>query len=99
MQPRETPYEKRITLGPHKVWPQTYVRPLSAPADRAAPGCVQRASLGVARGHQFVIRQPVMMFYSAAYFAAASLTMGAIIESWALIQSDANAARFQSRAS
>ncbi len=44
---------------------------------------------GVARRHQFVIRQPVVVFFSAAYFAAASLTMGAIMESSAVIQSDA----------
>jgi hypothetical protein len=39
--------------------------------------------------HQFIITQPVVIFFSAAYFAAASLTMGAITESSAVIQSDA----------
>jgi hypothetical protein len=29
---------------------------------------------GVARGHQFVIRQPVVIFFSSAYLVAASLT-------------------------
>src|SRR5262249_36630672 len=41
------------------------------------------------RGHQCVMMQPGVIFFSAAYFAAASLTMGAIMESSAMIQSDA----------
>jgi hypothetical protein len=44
---------------------------------------------GIGRWRQFVIRQPTVIFFSAAYFAAASLTMGAIMESSAVIQSDA----------
>src|ERR1700745_2426381 len=39
--------------------------------------------------HQFLPRHPGVIFFSAAYFAAASLTMGAIMESSAVIQSDA----------
>jgi hypothetical protein len=46
-------------------------------------------TFNIARRHQFVITQPVVIFFSAAYFAAASLTMGAITESSAVIQSDA----------
>src|SRR5215471_21512316 len=34
------------------------------------------------------MRQPVVIFFSAAYFAAASLTIGAMMESSAVIQSD-----------
>lgn len=41
-----------------------------------------------AQPHQFVMRQPVVIFFSAAYFAAASLTIGAMMESSAVIQSD-----------
>jgi hypothetical protein len=39
---------------------------------------------GIAR-HQFVITQPATIFFSAAYFAAVSLTRGAIMESSAVI--------------
>jgi len=44
---------------------------------------------GVMRRRQFVTTQPVVIFFSAAYLAAASLTIGAMMESSALIQSDA----------
>src|SRR5207244_8831991 len=40
-------------------------------------------------GHQLVTRQPCVIFFSAAYLAAASLTMGAITASSEVIQSDA----------
>jgi len=42
-------------------------------------------TFNIARRHQFIITQPVVIFFSAAYFAAASLTMGAITESSAVI--------------
>jgi hypothetical protein len=43
---------------------------------------------GVAQGHQFVIRQPVVIFFSSAYLAAASLIIGAITLSSLTYQSE-----------
>ncbi len=58
--------------------------------------CTERRRLGrplhVAIGanrHQLVTRHPGVMFFSAAYLAAASLTIGAMTESSDVIQSDA----------
>src|SRR5262249_18840393 len=45
-------------------------------------------AIGLSR-HQLITRHPVVIFFSAAYLAAASLTIGAITESSELIQSDA----------
>jgi hypothetical protein len=47
-----------------------------------------KVTIGVNR-HQLVTRHPGVICFSAAYLAAASLTMGAIMESSAVIQSDA----------
>ena len=40
------------------------------------------------RAHQFIVRQPALIFFSAAYLAAASLTMGRSTLSSPVYQSD-----------
>ena len=67
----------------HAVWVCEKLEPNPEPSLECA-----RVTFNIARRHQFVITQPVVIFFSAAYFAAASLTMGAITESSAVIQSD-----------
>jgi hypothetical protein len=56
-------------------------------AFKRVPAAGSRNECGIALS-QFVITQPAVIFFSAAYFAAASLTMGAIMESSAVIQPD-----------
>src|SRR5262249_51992789 len=56
-------------------------------AFKRVPAAGSRNECGIALS-QFVITQPAVIFFSAAYFAAASLTMGAIMESSAAIQPD-----------